>query len=499
MFNSLRLRLLLTMIAVALIAVATVALFSSTTTTQEFKQYVGGKIVRDQSVMTTLLNAYKNPATLQQVVITASKSYGDRIVLRGKDGIVIADSEGKLVGQYMSLPAPPVGADGLQNLVVSATDSAGGSSTVMGVTVPITDEGTFSGIMATPITTTLPSSMTFAYSKVDINAVPFSVIIAPIGGQPLGVSEQGFLKSVNISLLFAVLAALLAALLLTIFLSRRILRPVEALTAAAHRMEEGDLSQRVKANGKDEIGQLAHAFNAMADGLTRQEQLRRSMVGDIAHELRTPLSNIRGYLEAMRDGIIPPDHLTIASLHDEALTLARMVDELQELTLADAGQLKLNLQPVEIGEIVNKVVSLTQLQASSKGLTLLVDIPDHLPPVCADADRVAQVLRNLLNNAISHTNNGEVRVSARSDGSEVEIKVSDSGCGIPAVHLPFIFERFYRADRARARATGGAGLGLAIVRQLVELHGGRIAAESEPGVGTIFTFTLPPARYDIVA
>ena len=497
MFNSLRLRLLLTMIAVALIAVATVALFSSTTTTQEFKQYVGGKIVRDQSVMTTLLNAYQKPADLQQVVITASQSYGDRILLRGKDGIVIADSEGKLVGQYLSLPAPPAGADGLPKLVLPAAYSAGGSSTVIGVAVPLGGEGTFSGTMTSPITTTLPTTMALAYSKADINAIPFNVIIAPTGDQPLGVSEQGFLKSVNVSLLFAVVAAGLAALLLTIFLSRRILRPVEALTAAAHRMEEGDLSQRVKASGKDEIGQLAHAFNAMADGLTRQEQLRRSMVGDIAHELRTPLSNIRGYLEAMRDGVIPPDHLTIASLHDEALTLARMVDELQELTLAEGGQLKLNRQPVEISEIVNKAVSLTQLQASSKGLVLVVDIPDHLPPVCADQERITQVLRNLLNNAVIHTSSGEIRVSARSEDEVVEIRVSDSGCGIPAEHLPFIFERFYRVDRARARTTGGAGLGLAIARQLIELHGGRIAAESEPGLGAIFSFTLPTTRYDI--
>lgn len=493
MFNSLRLRLLLTMLAVVLIAVASVALFSSTTTTQEFRQYVGDKIVRDQSAMTALLKEYQTPTDLKQVVANAAQSYGERIVLSAKDGLVIADSAGKLTGQYLPLPAPAGAKDGSPQFIMSVGSDAASVGGITEASVPVEGNTAFGVTTAAPISDSLPTTMTLTYNQAGVSQAPFKVIIAPQGGQVLGASEQGFIKSVNISLLLAVAAAGLAALLLTLFLSRRILRPVEALTAAAHKMEGGDLSQRVKVHGKDEIGQLAHAFNAMADGLTRQEKLRRSMVGDIAHELRTPLSNIRGYLEAMRDGVILPELSTIASLHDEALTLARMVDELQELTLAEAGQLKLNSQPIELAEVVSRAVSLCELQAGSKGLNLATTLPADLPPLCADAERIEQVLRNLLNNAINHTSAGEIRIAACQRGNEVEIRVSDTGCGIDPAHLPYVFERFYRADPSRARATGGAGLGLAIVKQLVEAHGGKVAVQSEPGQGTTFSFTLPLA------
>ncbi|MDQ3930785.1 MAG: ATP-binding protein, partial [Chloroflexota bacterium] len=309
---------------------------------------------------------------------------------------------------------------------------------------------------------------------------------------PGAANQTGFLNSVNRSLVLAVLVAGSAAILLTLLLSRRILGPVEALTAAARKMETGDLRQRVKVESKDEIGELAHAFNAMADGLARQEQLRRNMVTDVAHELRTPLSNIRGYLEAIKDGVATADGATIESLHEEAILLSRLVDDLQELELAEAGQLRLVRQQVSLVEIIERAVSAAQAILQERGLTLQVDVSTDLPTIHADPDRIGQVLRNLLRNAITHTpHGGEVRVVARLAGGQVEVSVRDTGRGIPSKHLPHIFERFFRADRSRARATGGTGLGLAIVKQLVELHGGRVWAKSTQGEGSTFAFTLP--------
>jgi signal transduction histidine kinase len=330
-------------------------------------------------------------------------------------------------------------------------------------------------------------------------------------GDPI---QAGFVDAVNRALLLAAGAAGLAALLATVVLSRRILGPVEALTAAARRMETGDLSQRVEVRSRDEIGELAHAFNSMAGGLERTEQLRRHMVTDVAHELRTPLTNIRGYLEAVRDGVALPRPELIESLHEEALLLDQLVNDLQDLALAEAGQLRLACGPLDIVAAIESAAAALRPALAAKDLSLVLEPAPDLPLAVADAKRVGQILRNLLNNALTHTPpGGTIAVAAvptTEDGrrktnvyesvvpssvlrpsSFVLVRVSDSGVGIAPEHLELVFERFYRADPARARATGGAGLGLAIVRQLVEAHGGRVWAASTPGQGATFSFTLP--------
>jgi signal transduction histidine kinase len=286
----------------------------------------------------------------------------------------------------------------------------------------------------------------------------------------------------------------LVALLLTLLLSKSITDPVGELTSAAREMGKGDLSQRVDVKTGGELGELADAFNAMADGLERLEQLRRNMVTDVAHDLRTPLSNIRGYLEAIRDGVVEPTNETISSLYEEAMLLNRLIEDLQELALAEAGQLRLERQPIHIGDVLEKAVVLVDSQAQQKGVRVEMEIPQDLPVVEADAGRMVQVMRNLLNNAVTATPpGGEIRVTAREVDSKVEVCVQDNGSGIDPEHMPFIFERFYRPDKSRARKTGGAGLGLAIVKQLVEAHGGEIGIQSEVGKGTTVTFTSPVA------
>jgi signal transduction histidine kinase len=259
-------------------------------------------------------------------------------------------------------------------------------------------------------------------------------------------------------------------------------------------MEAGDLSQRVQNLSTDEIGGLGHAFNAMASSLQQAEQLRRNMVGDVAHELRTPLSNLQGYLEALRDKVIEPTPDVISSLHEESLLLNHLVNDLQELSLAEAGQLKLVRQPTALAGIVQQVVALIQPAAAAKKLTLCVDVPDDLPLVNVDGGRIAQVVRNLLDNALAYTPEGStIGVEGRGEGSEVRVSVRDTGLGIEPDKLPHVFERFYRADPSRTRATGGTGLGLVIVKQWVEAHGGHVWAESTPGAGSTFSFTVPVA------
>lgn len=325
-----------------------------------------------------------------------------------------------------------------------------------------------------------------------IEGDPFLVYIDLTEESGIGASQRAFINTINRSLLFAILSAVTAAILLTVMLSRRILRPISALTSAASMLGKGDLSQRVKISTTDEIGELAKAFNAMADGLYRLENLRRNMVTDVAHELRTPLSNIRGYLEAIQDGLTDPSKEIINSLHEEVMLLNRLVEDLQELALAEAGKLDLKPMPVELSSIVDKSIIALQPKIQEKQIKILKNIPIDLPIIEVDPERIGQVLRNLISNAIAYTpENGTIAIQGRMMESGIEVNVQDNGVGIAPEHLTYVFERFYRVDESRARSTGGAGLGLAIVKQLVQAHGGQINIDSVLGTGTTITFTLP--------
>ncbi len=296
----------------------------------------------------------------------------------------------------------------------------------------------------------------------------------------------------NRSVLFGALVAGIAAVIVTLFISGRILRPVGQLTQAAEKMADGDLSVRVPVESEDELGQLALAFNSMAGSLEEQEQLRRNMVGDVAHELRTPLTNLRGYLEAVRDGLIPPDTALVDNLYEETMLLNRLVADLHELAQAEAGQLTLVRTPASLADVVEQAVEILRPQAAAKDVALTVDVPRALPDVDIDRERIGQVLRNLMNNALAHTPpSGAIGVDAALEGGSVWVSVHDTGEGIAPEDLPHVFDRFYRADRSRARHTGGYGLGLAIVRQLVIAHGGTITVESTPGQGSTFRFSVP--------
>jgi len=282
---------------------------------------------------------------------------------------------------------------------------------------------------------------------------------------------RSFRVSVDRGLLAGLAAAALLAVLVVLTIFRRVFAPVEALTRGARALAGGRLDARVDVHGQDEVAELGRAFNGMAEALERNERARRNMVTDVAHELRTPLTSIRVQLEAVQDGVLEPDAKWLASIEEDATTLARLVDDLQELALADAGQLRLERRDVSVTELVERAVSGLPL----RGLTLARDVPADLI-VNADARRIVQVLRNLFVNATTHAKS-TIAVTACAKGADVEIRVEDDGPGIPDEHTARVFDRFYRADASRSRATGGAGLGLAIARELVELHGGTIRYE----------------------
>ncbi len=311
--------------------------------------------------------------------------------------------------------------------------------------------------------------------------------------EPDGGPEAPFVRNVNRWMVGAVAAAGLLALVVMWLLSKRIVGPVEALTAAARRMERGDWGARVVAQSRDEIGDLSQAFNSMAESLARNESLRRQLVSDVAHELRTPLTNLQAQLEAIEDGLVPADTQALRSLHDETLLLARLVEDLQELSLAEAGRLRLDRAPVASREALQAVAGAFGAQAAARRISIRVDA-DEAPPVHADSARLSQILRNLVGNALTHTpEGGAVTLEARAENGQVRFEIRDTGEGIAAEHLPHVFDRFYRTDASRARATGGAGLGLAIVKHLVEAHGGAVSATGNPdGIpGTSISFTIP--------
>ena len=454
------------------IALATVSLLSRQVVQSEFVRFESQKrevgLAEAAQALAARLSAGGNVRTPEAMAAADSilppfeRSVGQPLLFLGTDGRVLAAS--------------------------SATLRAASVHLAEGDRLTIAEETRKGGVRSMKRTVVVGGPRSVVRSSSGAPLGTLYLLPAPAG---IVRGERPFVSTVNRWILFAVLGAGGLAVLLAVALTRRILGPVESLTAAARRMEAGDLSQRVVARSSDEIGELAHAFNGMADALQRNEALRRSLVTDVAHELRTPLTNLRCQIEAIQDGLQPADAATIRSLHEETLILSRLVTDLQDLAMAEAGRLPLQKGPVDAAEAVEAALASVRPLAEGRGVTLRADIGEPLV-VTADRERLGQILRNLLTNAVTHTpEGGMVSVATRRDGAGVTIAVRDTGPGIALDHLARIFDRFYRADSSRARATGGSGLGLAIVKQLVEAHGGAVRAENGPSGGAVFIFTLP--------
>jgi two-component system sensor histidine kinase BaeS len=297
-------------------------------------------------------------------------------------------------------------------------------------------------------------------------------------------------ESVTTVIIAAVVVALVASVALAFLLGRMLARPLEAVGRAARQVADGDYAARVPREGPEEIASLADSFNQMAASLERQETMRRDFIANAAHELRTPLTNLQGYLEALRDGVIVADRATYESLWDEAERLVRLSRSLDALAEGDAAIGSAGLQEVDLATAIRTALELAQPTLERADLTLTVDVPDHLP-ARANPDHLAQVLGNLISNAARYTpHGGLVAVRAERRPADLLVSISNSGEGIPADDLDRVFERFYRVEKSRDRARGGAGIGLAIVKQLVEAGGGQVGAESDEGQTRVW-FSLP--------
>ncbi len=314
-----------------------------------------------------------------------------------------------------------------------------------------------------------------------------------MGRMMLGAAEQTFISRVDTSVVIAAGVAVMAATILALALAAYLNRPLRRLEAAAEELAAGELDHRVEANGPAEVAAIGDAFNRMADSLEEAEALRRRLVADVAHELRNPIAAARLQAEGMAEGVLPADTNRLESLVEDLEHLSTLVDDLQELAVAEAGRLTYHMDLVDVADLVAREIERAS-DGAPAGVAVTAKGVDTEALAHADERRLSQVLRNLLSNAVRHTSTGAVTAHIDASAETIRVSVTDTGEGIAAEDLPHIFERFFRADTARASHTGGAGLGLAISRSIVRDHGGEMGATSEPGRGTTVWFTVPAAR-----
>ncbi len=441
-----RLKLFLSFIFIVIVSVALVAVIARRGAVNEVQTFMfRGGMYGLSDLTTSLENYYRTNGTWRgvQAIFTRGRGMGammnQRLMLADASGTVLADTQGSEVGDTLS-------------------------STQLDSAIPLSVDGKTVGYLLTS------------------------------GGAGISVSAQRMiLTRLNQSVLLAGILAGVLGLILALVLAYTLLRPVHALTVAAQKLAQGDLSHRVEVEGRDELATLGHTFNQMADSLQQAEEARRAMTADIAHELRTPLAVQRANLEALQDGVYPLTAENLSPVIEQNHLLTHLVDDLRTLALADAGQITLERTSVDLTSLVAQVVEHFQPQASTQQIGLILTPTDNpVPFISADPIRLEQVLSNLLSNALRYTPaGGQIVLSLTSGDTSVTLTIHDSGSGIPEQALPYIFERFYRGDKSRARAEGGTGLGLSIARQLARLHGGDLTAANHSSGGALFTLTLP--------
>jgi signal transduction histidine kinase len=469
--RSLRWKLGGSLLLVVLVSVSLTAFLINHDTAAQFQQYVqGGNSAYTQRVVDSLTLYYRDNHGWQNVldILQASlRNNGERLALADSNGRIIADtavrSTGKSTGNLADSGSVPVEVSGqtVGTLYLSLNGAGQGRGYKGGRSI---------------------SSQNSA-------------------GQPVTVQspEDTFLSRINRYIWLAGLIALAIALLLGLLLTRQIIRPLHSLNHGARQLSRGDLTYRVKVKSRDEIGQLADSFNAMAQKLANSEQARRRLVSDVAHELRTPLTIIQGTVDGIQDGVFTSDQEHLDTIREQTVLLNHLVTDLRDLSLAESGQLKLDLSDVDLVELSRRKISQFARQALQKNIHLELVVPAPLPAIRLDSKRIEQVISNLISNALRFTPaGGHIEVTLTAENGDLQsgsgwltIGIADSGEGIAAEHLPHIFNRFYRVETSRSRSEGGTGLGLAIVKQMVEAHGGQVSVVSQPGRGSTFSVRLP--------
>lgn len=445
-----RLKFFLSFTLVGLVAIASVLLVASQQAATEVRMFMNGSMMDIDEVARDLEAYYQQEGSWQGVeTLLQSSSRGRGNGMGGMMGarLTLADADGKVVasslGQARSSFTP-----GEQAASIQLTDQQG-------------------------------------------KAIGF---LLAEGGQGNPAAERQLISRLTRAGLVGAVISLVLALLVAVLLSYSLIRPIQDLTRAAVRMADGDLGQRVSNRSKDEVGQLGKAFNRMAETLQKAENNRRAMTADIAHELRTPIAIQRAHLEALQDGIYPMTGENLQPVLDQTELLTRLVEDLRTLALADAGELRLEKIPIDFQKLIRQVIERFRPEAESRRIKLQLNLPalEMIQPFQMDPVRIEQILNNLLSNALRHTpENGEVQVNMIVNGGWVELRIADNGPGIPAESLPWLFERFYRADASRSREKGGTGLGLAIARQLTLAHGGEIRAANRAEGGAEFLLRFP--------
>jgi two-component system sensor histidine kinase BaeS len=447
--RSVRFKLTLAILIVGLLGLAVGGVFASRRASGAFQQFTFTR--NQEGLVANLVSYYEENGNWDGLPgffppSGANARGNPNIPLREPGALLIADADGRVI---MPGPGRHVGDRLSANVLADATPIESGGVTVGWLVVP---EDAF----------------------------------APTRG------EERFLSQLNAALIVGSLGAFALSVILGAILARSLTRPLQDLTEATRAVADGDLQRQVQVRSRDEVGILAASFNRMSAALDRSQRLRRQMTADIAHDLRTPLSIIVGHLDAIDEGVLQPDTQTIDIMRDEATRLAHLIEDLRTLSLADAGELSLTRSPADLGALLQRSATAHQPVAQAAGIELAVDVEPDLPVLNFDSERMTQVFGNLLDNALLHTpKGGRIALSAKADGAGAEVRVRDSGPGIPQAELELVFERLYRSDASRQRNAGGSGLGLAIAKSIVEAHSGTIHAESATGDGTTMVVTLP--------
>jgi signal transduction histidine kinase len=458
--KSLALKLGGALVLVAVIAVAVMAVLTNAGTSREFRSYVDTNPVFADAISQAMVVFYMQ----NQGSWTGVNDILPQLLAFENDRLVVADSENTIVGDTA-------------NLLIGQTVSQSGLTGGHLIRMRMGFQGGGSGQMSGQVI----GQFFYLGQTAVLNA------------------EQDFLDQANRWLWLSGGIASVIAVAFAVVLAINFIRPLKALDTGAKEIAAGNLGHRVEVKSKDETGRLAASFNAMAGSLEKSEEARKRLLADVAHELRTPLTIIAGTVDAMLDGVLPTEERQLNLIKEETVLLTRLISDLRDLSLAEAGKLHLDLSPIDWADLARRKLDQFRPLAEAKGVKLSVEVGDNLPHVPADWVRLEQILANLLSNALRHTPEGG-RVAVSLSKSELDGKpavtaaVSDTGEGIAADELDHIFDRFYRVEDSRARSEGnGAGLGLAIVKQMVTAHGGKVRVESEPGHGTTFYVILPAA------
>jgi len=459
LFNSFRFKLVLSLFLLVIVVLGSLYYVVNRTTQSEFRDYVvRGRSNQLRGARGTLLRYYSENGSWD----------GVDSVFREK---VVARAEGNGKGPGGSASSPP---GGPRNVAL-----AGPAGRII---------ASYDGEM---VGKKIPVDLLSQGIPLELDGQKVGTLLAgPILATELGQPERQFLESVNRRIIYAGVVGIAAALFLGWLLVRQLTRPLNRLTRATRQVSQGELDHRVSVDSNDELGELAESFNRMTRDLQESEEIRRRMIGDIAHELRTPLTVLSGEVEAIREGVYEPTDEKLKEIQEDINLLNRLIEDLRELTLAEAGELELNKGPVDLSDLVGRLSGKLSELSPEADLELTTDLPEALPEIELDVDRISQVINNLVKNAISHTESGEVRISLKERPEEVLVKIADTGEGIPEDKLEHVFDRFYRADNSRS-GEGGTGLGLSIAKELVRAHGGEIWIDSEPGKGTTVSFSLP--------